>query len=221
MLGHKSLVRGHIGYGVHKLIPQNVQYVTFLRQPIERLKSYIYHMRSEANAHADKGGWWYEAARSRMPLAEYAEAHSDKLIDNDQVRRLSGIDFSFGCCELSILERAKEHLRNQFAVFGITERFDDSVALMSTTLGWKTTPIYFRAKVKRAGLAREPLSNDDLRAIQEFTQYDQLLYEFAVRLFSSRIAEMSKIQRAVFRMTNVFVQPGLRAAYTIRKLRRL
>ena len=66
------LLRGHIYFGLHKFLSgEQPVYFTFMRNPVNRIISYYYHMRHEAKVHSDKGGWWYEAARDNIPIKDY------------------------------------------------------------------------------------------------------------------------------------------------------
>jgi hypothetical protein len=58
--------------------------------------------------------------------------------DNGQVRRLCGDDFAFGACSPAHLARAKDNL-SRFAFTGLTERFDETVLLLASKLGWTST----------------------------------------------------------------------------------
>ncbi|TWU16988.1 sulfotransferase family 2 domain-containing protein [Allorhodopirellula heiligendammensis] len=210
-----SLIRGHFGYGVHQLVEGGVRYLTFLRDPANRLKSYIYHMRHEAEVHHDKGGWWYESARKRTPLKDYASEFQDKCIDNDQVRRVAGIDFDFGKCNQAILDIAKSNLDNKFTAFGLLERFDESLIAMSHVLRWSKTPRYYVVKRRNRRLATEPLSSQDIECIDRLTIYDQLLYDHAKLLFEESTSTINHLAAKTFALKtqNTLTAPGLKIAH--------
>ena len=42
-----------------------------------------------------------------------------------------------GPCTAEIFERAKENLRRHFSVVGLSERFEETLALMKLRFGWK------------------------------------------------------------------------------------
>jgi hypothetical protein len=65
-------------------------------------------------------------------------------LDNDQVRRISGIEPTFGECSREMLEIAKRNIQEAFAFAGISERFEESVLLMRRVLGWKKPIRYYR-----------------------------------------------------------------------------
>ena len=61
---------------------------------------------------------------------------SKYLIDNDQTRRISGIEPSFGNCTESMFLSACENLAKRFELVGITEKFNETLLLLSIKLGW-------------------------------------------------------------------------------------
>ncbi len=86
-----------------------------------------------------------------------------------------------------MLETAKRNLEEHFAVVGLAERFEDSLALMQCVFGWldvsnerkNVTP-------DRPGLSEVPAETIDM--IRRTNRYDVSLYEFASALFARRIA---------------------------------
>src|ERR1700724_2464607 len=44
--GRYRLIQGHMHFGLHRFIPRASTYVTFLRQPVERVLSFYYYARS-------------------------------------------------------------------------------------------------------------------------------------------------------------------------------
>jgi hypothetical protein len=81
---------------------------------------------------------WPKSDVGQMSLSEYLD--EDHYTRNEQVRRIAGVPPEKGPCTEATLEKALEHLRTDFAVSGLTERFDESLILMKRRLGWSKYP---------------------------------------------------------------------------------
>jgi len=145
-------------------------------------------MKMEAEVHEGVSGWWYEAARKNIPLSEYFELYRDKMIDNDQVRRVSGVDFDYGDCTEDHLEIAKTNLRENFEFVGITEQFDESIIAMKRFLSWQTKPFYLLEKVSTYDI-NIVHSDSALNEIRIQNYYDIDLYDYAGVLFMRKVEE--------------------------------
>src|ERR1700730_11295873 len=44
--GRYRLIEGHLHFGLHRFIPGPSTYITFLRRPVERVRSFYYYARS-------------------------------------------------------------------------------------------------------------------------------------------------------------------------------
>ena len=92
-----------------------------------------------------------DIAGGRMSLAEYVASGITTEVDNGQTRLLAGEELSqqphgesatpFGRCDRGMLDLAKARLAHNFAVVGVSERFDEAVVLMQRALGWRA-PFY-------------------------------------------------------------------------------
>ena len=109
--------------------------------------------------------------------------------DNDQTRRLSGLEPEFGTCSISTLDKAKDNLRRYFSVVGVTECFDETVILIKRMLGWAHEPYYLPGLVNKDKPTRASLPQKSVDAILERNELDIKLYEFAKELLYERIAD--------------------------------
>jgi hypothetical protein len=185
------VVMGHFYFGAHNFLSQPTTYITFLRDPIERVISHYYYAR-HAPAHH-----FYDSAR-KMSLNEFVEYSSRMstnsgtalgyFSDNDQTRQLAGECGvpSFRTSSDEMLNIAKKNLADHFALVGITEEFDRSLILISKLLGWRH-PFYTKQNVTSRHPHKEELPRETLRVLQAHNQLDLELYRYAKELFQDRI----------------------------------
>src|ERR1044072_1451860 len=136
LLGRSDLraVIGHFWFGLHKHITQPCRYITLLRDPVERVVSLYYFTKTQET----------------MSLEEFARNPPFREVDNDQTRRIAGVNPPVGECTRAMLARARENLRRHFHVVGTTERMDETLALFNVKLAWKRDVVSFPRNVNAA-----------------------------------------------------------------------
>jgi cyclopropane fatty-acyl-phospholipid synthase-like methyltransferase len=168
-----ALVHGHFYYGIHAGLTQ-YSYFTFLRAPVARhFSDYDFLRRYEPHPlHAvihkegiTPQGWATISrrfARFRNILTRFVSGEPDSW----QVDRLA-------------LEKAKLHVRREFALVGLAERFDESVLMLARRLGWRSV-FYLTRNV--TGDRTQP-TPEMMTDAAEGLRYDLELYEFGRELF--------------------------------------
>lgn len=178
--------------------------LTFLRDPVERVKSACQYL-SEGRTgtlppgnfdldglFAEEGNLWLRNLQTRMLLG------------------VQGYDLPAGDPR-RLVEQALEVLQGRLACFGITEYFDDSLLLFQQALRWKRYPVYTKLNQRNPGKLLR-FSASQLDWIREANAIDIQLYEGAVRLFHARIAASSaeiEARRRVFSIQQTLYQPLL------------
>jgi hypothetical protein len=155
-------VIGHFWYGLHEHLGRPWTYITLLRHPVERVLSLYHFLKLEGT----------------MSLADFAAAPPFREADNDQTRRIAGIDPELGACTPAMLDLAKEHLRRDFAVAGVVERFDDTLELLRKRLGWNRGTLSYPRNVNESRPAAESLPRETVEAILARNQLDLALWQF-------------------------------------------
>jgi Galactose-3-O-sulfotransferase len=138
-------IAGHMPYGLHDALGRPCDYLTLVRDPVERIEShYRWVLRHPESPHHA------ELVSAAMSLRDYAVAHSAARFFNDGQTRLLGGTWSDyrGAPTEATLEAAKCNLE-EFAFVGLADRFDESVTIMRRRLGWRW-PIYERRNVAPA-----------------------------------------------------------------------
>jgi len=183
-----NLVYGHALFGLHRHLDCSCRYFTMLRDPVRRVAShYFYHKERYPNS-----------PLSSMSLEEFLQSNHPIAQSNRQVHFLSGKDPEQS--SHTSLEIAKNRLRNDFAAFGLTERFDESLFLFRNRLDWRSLPFYVRRKVNSKRPAVEELPADTVEAVQQQNLLDTDLYRFARKHFERTInAEFSGLNPTLSR----------------------
>lgn len=150
--GHTT--RSYCGYA--EAVGRAVRYFTFLREPIARYVSHYKHQ-----VHAMNKGWTLDTFLNERRFDDYMTV------------RLAG------CRDV---ERAKRQLREAFCCVGLMERFDESLLLLRSALGYPTMDLrYQRENESRApGGGREALGDPSVQErLRSANRLDLELYRFA------------------------------------------
>jgi hypothetical protein len=176
-------VVGHFSFGLHELIERPCNYVTLLRNPIERIVSLYRHILR----------WDHESVHNQvvsrlMSLEEFARTLPFDEIDNGQTYRIAGVAHPFHGTDKELLASALRNLE-QFAVVGLTERYKESVLMMKHRLGWRSMPTLVRKNADDTPLRDRDVPASTIAAILQRNQLDMALYEFASRLLQRQIED--------------------------------
>ncbi len=177
------LIRGHFDLSLSKLLPPDTRFFTLLRDPVERAISHYYHYRRRT---IDP----IHPLAMRSTLSEWVSSCGLVEMDNGQTRRLAGeINLPWGRVTRHMLDRAKSNLVSNFAVVGLTERFEESLILLHRAFNW---PLY-RITAENVGKdrpQRTEVSEEALQAIENCNHFDLDLYQFASVLFEQAISQI-------------------------------
>jgi hypothetical protein len=183
--GAIDVLSGHMAFGAHRHLPGRYTYVTFLRDPVDRVISdYFYVLRTPSHVLYDP------VATERYTLADYVTSGITFFTNNLHARLLSGRGETVpvGACTDALVDEAIAHLEAHPSVVGLTERFDESIVLMKHRLGWRL-PLY-RVKNKTQGRPRKSeVSEADRALIRAHNAQDLALYAYARTRFETAWAE--------------------------------
>jgi Sulfotransferase family len=185
------LIVGHAAFGLHETLDRPVQYITVLREPVQRLLSnYRYVQRTrEHRLHA-------EVSSGALTLKEFAARFSDL-----QTRYLGGAPNVRP--DADTLARAKENLRRYFAVAGVADRFDESALLIHRAFGRKLRG-FSSENVGGSERSAHALDASERCALHAASELDADLWSFAQRRFDALVAaqdesltaELARLRRA-------------------------
>ena len=186
---------GHIGLADIQMIEHldpEFHFVPFtlLREPNERLLSFKAYL-------DDLAGGGGGGASQQRSLAEFL----DSMLPNSMYRLLAPLGSNISD-EQTTLQRIKEALVNDFAVVGLTERFDETLMLLKRK-GILHDISYTRHKVLDGRPKFSDLSAEERRMITRHNYLDQELYQFASDLFGAIIKKQdASFQRELSEFQN-------------------
>jgi hypothetical protein len=156
-----DLISGHFPFGLHEKIGVPAQYITLLRDPVERAISC-------ANFDNQRGFVADEVVNEYLLEAE---------IDNPATRMLAGPEYMSGECSQNTLEKAKANIEKHFLLVGITEDANTFYQALETIQGWGPISMV-RSQVTGEKKISEP-SPDVIARLQAKHKIDKDLYEWA------------------------------------------
>jgi len=194
------VIHGHILYWDDLPWPDGTAFFTLLRNPIERALSHYY---------------WLRARNSKFELPLEDAIAQGAVPDNLQTRVIAGSNPPFGETSAEMLRTAIDHLA-RFSVVGLTERFDESVALMTRTFGWQPR-LYATANATPNRQPRAEIAPETLRLIERHNALDVELYQHAKTKFEEDIAqcgpdfslEVAALARGNSRLATALEEDGL------------
>lgn len=176
-LQRTRMFKGHMTFGLHELLPQPATYITVLRDPVDRVISAFYFMRSY-KLHP----LYWKFRRANSTLEDFVRQWNR---DNIQSRIIAGSDYETPCTA-EILEKAKENLHRSFSVVGLSERFEESLALMKLRFRWNLSS-YSSFNITRARPKKRDLPQATLDLIRERNRFDIELYECGKAIFEDAV----------------------------------
>ena len=204
-LAKYKLIRGHCYYdAMLKALPRRPICLTLLRHPLEQVISHYWHLHTKphhpnykyvsqwsldefvnAKEFSDFAANIYTRfigttlnAQSFKSLTEYQEAKTqERLLINQN--------------HSDTLALAKQRLA-EFAIVGLTERFQDTLSLLAYTFGWPPVVSPIRQNVAAHRLTVNEIAPEIRQKIITLSSLDLNLYQYAVELFEARFLQMSQ-----------------------------
>ncbi len=177
------LIIGHETFGLHRHLNHPVKYITFVRDPVERVISQYCQYRRMIKAN--------ELDDEQLTLEQFL-ALNPHVMNNYQTRNLSGLDF-VSYTPKECYQKTLENIDQYFSFVGIVERFDESLLLPSKLFDWPRVT-YIRRNTTTTQDSNINIDPATIQKIREANQLDTKLYRHAIRLLDGNI----KLQGRVF-----------------------
>ena len=182
-----KFIRGHFPYSLVKDL-NRPRTLTFLRDPIKRSLSAIkHHYRLEEQGEPS----FRDIVLKGMPLEEFVNHpglgdfvanKANKYLNDMQMRRPAD-------APPPDLELAKKRLAT-FDFIGITERFDESLELLSYTFDFPPIKEFQVLQAAPEKDKKDATSQEILARLTEMNRDEIELYEYGMKLFEERLAKM-------------------------------
>lgn len=173
-----ELIYGHFAFGIHEYLPQESTYITFLRDPVDRIISHFYFVKKR-NIKAHVGNM------KGNTLEEYLNKGLDYELNNGMTRLL--------CCDDKIqknstitrsdLEIAKTNLDKHFSFVGILDEFRNGLLILSNLLNWEKDLVFVKTNVTRHP-SKEEIPKYVIKKIMKMNELDMELYQYARKKYS-------------------------------------
>lgn len=179
------VLQGHMPFGLHEYLAEPAQYITMLRDPIDRvISTYYFIMRRPRNR------LYKEVVGNNMSLSDFVRSGVAPRASNQQTRAISGLrDSDITTRDLDI---AKRNVDVYFSAVGFTEQFDESIVLFKRVLGWQDIQ-YIRRNVTTDRPCASELPHSTLRLIEKHNTFDMELCEFAKKKFNDVLGEQDSL----------------------------
>ncbi len=173
-LANCRYVTGHLPFGQHRRLSRPYFYVTVMRDPAARLLSKF--------RFGVERGFWAEATPLELLFQQ------GQLVDNLQTRQIAGIADRETPCSAEIFNRALSNLRTEYAVVGVSERFDEMLKVLITLLGWPD--VVYADRQVAAGTPSTAVRERCEEAARRFYPLDFELYAEAVTLAAQNVTRL-------------------------------
>ena len=179
-----KLIKGHLHFDTFKNnYPGEITCFTFLRDPVKRCISGYNFIRQNTVHPFHK-----QAVENNYTLKEILQQGFLPQLDNGQVRFLSSSQhLEFGQVNEETYRKALQVFDTHFELFGLCERFDESILHLSRRLGWRH-PHYLKANATDKQKSIMEFDGETMQLLQHYNRYDALLYAHARKKFDAAIS---------------------------------
>ena len=185
-----DFIGGHVGYGFHKEVENDVNYISFIRNPKERLLS-------DYKEQCKPGRHLYDLLSLKdFDINYYLELVLADKLDNIMTRQIAG-PYDFYLKDRTLVDETlyKTALDNcDNIIFFNLNNFDEAIAYMSKEFGWNN----LKYELKNVGKNIKPQHtkvNDSL--LNEVIHFDLKLFD---KIKTVNENKMSSLEKLIFKI---------------------
>jgi hypothetical protein len=171
-----QILYGHTLFGLHELLEIQAQYVTFLRNPIDRVISFYNHNACHSNAE------YYQDIQRGVSLLTLLKGEIAPQANNLITRMIAPYKPNNQFDDDRVLEQAINNIDKHFCLVGLVEKMAESVDLLGKKLGWQTSyKIPYLNVVPNKHI--EKIDAPTKAALEKYNRLDIQLYQYASQKF--------------------------------------
>jgi Sulfotransferase family len=178
---------GHFGMETVRRVTAEKFVFTFLREPFDRVLSHYYYFKRE-----DIPIQGAKLAK-KLPLLDYLKCDDPAVRDSMEDRQARQLIESEDALERRVLTMAADPktraaaaimMLGEFDIVGLTERFNESLDIISHAIGVKLTAHRDNQTADRPSANDLSLAERD--AVEQLIQADRIVYRWAVEIWNGR-----------------------------------
>lgn len=180
----------HLSFGIHNYVSKEATYLTFLRNPVDRILSDYYFIKS-----SPKHALYNELKEKSLKDFQNEEVHKNK-----QIKIILGRPLEQPV-ELKDLDQAKENINSHFCFIGITEMFTESVYLMKNLFNWSHAS-HLKTANRNVTKNRPKLHELDQVLKEEIVNHNEVdfaLYEYMKQHLNEKLQQLDSFSKKELR----------------------
>jgi len=172
-----KLLIGHVDFGIHKYFDDESLYITFLRDPVKRVVSHYYFIKSHKQHR-------YHKHANQMRISEFITSGIRPRMNNCMTRMISGISPRYHCCNEEMLYQAINNISAHYAFYGFYDMLDQSVDHLVKVMNWEKVELSVtNATPNKPSI--DKISDKITDLIIEYNQLDIKLYNLLLKKYYS------------------------------------
>ncbi len=157
-------------YGIHKGYNRKCEYVTIIREPMDRAQSFYYWIKTK-----------FPEEHSLRKLAEkltFTEFHKNLVPNNFMTLMISGMWYECLYNDKNALQKAIENIKNSYAIIATLEKYNAFIAGLEKMTGWSHQGDIEKQHVNSTRKRIESLTENEINIIKNHDPLDYDLYAY-------------------------------------------
>jgi hypothetical protein len=173
-----KLIMGHYSYGAHRLLAIKPKYITVLREPISRVISLYYYLKTRHDSplapHFNAG----------LSIDEFISSEITEMTNNHMCRMIAGIppEAGLNINEEWLLDLAIHNIKRHYVLIGVMDEIEVFLASLSKLLNWPSSE-FPKENVNQA--TKIIHNSHTIKLIQDKNLLDIQLYEYVKNLIET------------------------------------